>query len=740
MKMKNRLLALMLSLISLTSYGQVTEGINFQAQARGNDGKLIDNKTVKTRISILEISATTSPVYIETQISLTDQMGLYNLLIGKGTAQTGNFQSIDWSVQPKYIRIELDIEDGSGFKLISTFQLATVPYAFYAKTAKQAENYTETDPVFNNSVAKGITQSDTLRWNAIASENWSTNAAGIHYNMGKVGIGTNSPRSLLDVVSSEGNAKYSFNASNTNSQGQAGATFWNNNGGWLKLALLGDQVVDGAAFGQSGEATSQILSRFGAKDMLIGTLNDQSLILGSNNVPRLSILNDGKIGVGTTTPFQNLDVRSDSPDTETKVAIGNSDHTNYIEFFGGRTNDPNPFIYWKGNSLRFASSENGFAEKMIITEDGKVGIGLPNPSSKLSVAGLVESTTDGYKFPDGTIQSTATTNSPWQSLPDDPNSRGIRYTDGLSGEYEFSSIGSPSGVPVALTIKNNKSTFSSWSFLDIVSSSNSPSANRSYISLRNPFGLYQLEVRDTTFYLMKGNEGSLLQYRSDYGFRFLAKNSYFKNRIGIGTTNFPIDVATAIQLRGIDSQNLNISDLIQFNDENDIRRWHLSLENNTDLNFAQTGISQDRLYLKNDGNIGIGTRQPLHKLDVRGAAADDGAIVGVGNGTKDHSLYLFGGRQNDPNPFVAWSSGDPMRFVTVDDSQFNGFTERMRISDTGNLGIGTNNPKSKMQVTGGDVYVENIASGVILKSPNGQCWRVTIDNTGNLIRTSIVCP
>jgi hypothetical protein len=38
---------------------------------------------------------------------------------------------------------------------------------------------------------------------------------------------------------------------------------------------------------------------------------------------------------------------------------------------------------------------------------GQVGVGMTNPSEKLSVAGVVQSTSGGFKFPDGTIQESA---------------------------------------------------------------------------------------------------------------------------------------------------------------------------------------------------------------------------------------------------------------------------------------------------------------------------------------------
>ncbi len=50
--------------------------------------------------------------------------------------------------------------------------------------------------------------------------------------------------------------------------------------------------------------------------------------------------------------------------------------------------------------------------------DGNVGIGTTSPGQKLTVAGTIESTSRGMKFPDGTTQSTA-------------------FSRGVSGTYNF---------------------------------------------------------------------------------------------------------------------------------------------------------------------------------------------------------------------------------------------------------------------------------------------------------------
>lgn len=56
-----------------------------------------------------------------------------------------------------------------------------------------------------------------------------------------------------------------------------------------------------------------------------------------------------------------------------------------------------------------------------------------------------------------------------------------------------------------------------------------------------------------------------------------------------------------------------------------------------------------------------------------------------------------------------------------------------------NVGVGVT-PNAKFQVTSGDVYVDTTTKGVILRSPDGTCYRVTVANGGALSTASLTCP
>lgn len=64
----------------------------------------------------------------------------------------------------------------------------------------------------------------------------------------------------------------------------------------------------------------------------------------------------------------------------------------------------------------------------------------------------------------------------------------------------------------------------------------------------------------------------------------------------------------------------------------------------------------------------------------------------------------------------------------------------MRIDSEGYIGIGTKEPNAKLQITDGDIYISDIEKGIIMKSPDGQCWRGVLYNSGNLNFMQVTCP
>ena len=130
MKKLYTLLALVLTLIT---FAQAPQGFNYQATVRNSAGALIVNQNVNFKFNIMLNSATSLPVFSETHMAPTDDLGQVNLVIGQGTATTGSFSTINWGTGNYYLGIELNT--GNSYVAMGTTQLLSVPYALHANTA-----------------------------------------------------------------------------------------------------------------------------------------------------------------------------------------------------------------------------------------------------------------------------------------------------------------------------------------------------------------------------------------------------------------------------------------------------------------------------------------------------------------------------------------------------------------------------------------------------------------------------
>lgn len=109
--------------------------MSYQAVVRDGANKLLENKTIGMRISILRGSANGSLVYCETHSPTTNVNGLVSIIIGDGQPTTGAIALIDWSQGPFFAETEIDPTGGSNYSITSTTQLLSVPFALYAEKA-----------------------------------------------------------------------------------------------------------------------------------------------------------------------------------------------------------------------------------------------------------------------------------------------------------------------------------------------------------------------------------------------------------------------------------------------------------------------------------------------------------------------------------------------------------------------------------------------------------------------------
>jgi len=120
------------------------------------------------------------------------------------------------------------------------------------------------------------------------------------------------------------------------------------------------------------------------------------------------------------------------------------------------------------------------------------------------------------------------------------------------------------------------------------------------------------------------------------------------------------------------------------------------LAGQTSFNISNKTSGDTLLSIDNNGRVGLGTTEPAAALDIVSAAEETASAMYLRNSNDTHWLYLYGGRGGGSplNPAFMWQEGDALRFTTFGTQ----FTEMMRISDAGDLGLGIADPGAKMDI------------------------------------------
>ncbi len=149
----------------------------------------------------------------------------------------------------------------------------------------------------------------------------------------------------------------------------------------------------------------------------------------------------------------------------------------------------------------------------------------------------------------------------------------------------------------------------------------------------------------------------------------------------------------------------------------------------------------------------LSVREPLNQnvaFDKTGRVAIGNVVDQYGIINPQAKLHIKADQEEpaavliEPN---SWSAGEEARLIMGDTDHFirtennSGmlFNSKNNFIFNGmNMGLGVEDPQTKLHLDG-DLLFENNINGIIMKSEDGNCWKGTISNGGELVFTQVDC-
>lgn len=455
-----------------------------------------------------------------------------------------------------------------------------------------------------------------------------------------IGIGTTSPSEALNI---SGTTKSIL----VENQGGAtiGMTLKSTRSGWFQsINIFGGTSIANGQQMQFGQYDNGKMFFFNSGNFPIGFY--------TNGTEKLSITASGNVGIGTTSPTFTLDVQAVTSNVRVSSSVGTNRAYTQFANTGGTfnvgldsstggglgTNAPYAGTIMHYGNYPIVIGTNA-TERVRISNSGNVGIGVTNPQTRLDI-----SNGDFYQLK---LDNSISSQKLWfGSVADTIGSfigNNTRYTNSLQFTPNFTSAS----------------------------------------------GIYFRQDGSTEFFNNTGLTNGVLYTPS------VSVKIGNTGNVGIGNTSptQKLDVTGNIKIS-------NNNSLMFRNAANNADIAIIQLTNTNQLNLGTTSSSvpsvialhtnsTERMKIDASGNIGIGTTSPGARLDVVGLfdalparilrQASYGEILRIGrNGVTETASINY--------------PADGVFAINTASS------ERMRINASGNVGIGTTNPSTKLHV------------------------------------------
>ena len=196
--------------LMLNAIAQSPEKISYQAVVRNSVNNLVVNTNVGMQVSILQGSASGTPVYVERHSAPANANGLVTISIGSGTPVSGTFSSINWASGTYFVKTETDPAGGVNYSITGIAQLMSVPYALFAKNVQNNDD-ADADPgnelqvlsINGNQLTISNGNTVTIPSGGSGGDNWGTQVAMTDATLDGNGLGS-SPLKIAQQGASNG--------------------------------------------------------------------------------------------------------------------------------------------------------------------------------------------------------------------------------------------------------------------------------------------------------------------------------------------------------------------------------------------------------------------------------------------------------------------------------------------------------------------------------------------------------